>query len=162
MAKLARKYLPEYFVSDFDQIKQRAHEMAAHLILEVAELEEIQSMDPERIEPVLTWFVEDNPFIQFAYVVDRNGFKITKNITQIVDRAKYGRVDLHEEYVGRDWFIESIKSGKIYVTDLYTSAITGALCLTVSAPICCDEEELKGVVGCDIRFEDLVKIDGIE
>jgi len=162
MAKLARKYLPEYFVSDFDQIKQRAHEMAAHLILEVAERGEIQSMKPEKIEPALTKFVEDNPFIQFAYVVDRNGLKITKNITQIVDRAKYGRVGLHEEYVGRDWFIEPMKSGKIYVTDLYTSAITGALCLTVSAPICCGEEELKGVVGCDIRFEDLAKIDGIE
>jgi len=162
MARLARKYLPEYFVSDFDQIKKRAYEMAAHLIEEIAELEEIQSMDPEKIEPILTWFVEDHPFIQFAYVVDKNGMKITKNITQIVDKAKYGKVELHKVYLDREWFIEPMKNGKIHVTELYTSTITGALCLTVSAPICCNEEGIKGVVGCDIRFEELTKAEEIE
>ncbi len=162
MARLARKYLPEYFVSDFDQIKKRAYEMAAHLIEEIAELEEIQSMDPQKIEPILIWFVEDHPFIQFAYVVDRNGMKITKNITQIVDKAKYGKVGLHEIYLDREWFIEPMKNGKIHVTGLYTSNITGALCLTVSAPICCDENGIKGVIGCDIRFEELVKAEEID
>ncbi len=163
MARLAKKYLPEYFVSDFDQIKKRAHELAAHLIREVADLSEIQSMDPKKIEPVLSSFVEENPFIQFAYVVNKDGVKITKNITQIVDRAKYGKVGLHEVYLDRDWFIKPMKDGKIHVTGLYTSAITGALCLTVSAPICCDiDGDLKGVIGCDIRFEELVKTEEIE
>jgi len=163
MARLAKKYLPEYFVSDFDQIKRRAHDMAAHLIQEVAELSEIQSMDPEKIEPILTWFVEDHPFIQFAYVVNKEGIKITKNITQIVDRAKYGKVGLHEVYLDREWFIEPMKNGRIHVTGLYTSAITGALCLTVSAPICCDADgEIVGIIGCDIRFEELVKTEEIE
>jgi hypothetical protein len=40
---------------------------------------------------------------------------------------------------------------------MYTSRITGALCVTVSAPIRDADGEIKGVLGFDIRFEDLTK-----
>ncbi|MFH1624461.1 MAG: PDC sensor domain-containing protein, partial [Pseudomonadota bacterium] len=103
--------------------------------------------------------VEENPFIQFVYVTDMEGKKTTRNITQVVDKAKYECFGLGEDFSNRDWFIGPLKDGKIHITDLYKSAITGALCLTVSAPIRDEEETIVGVFGVDIRFEDLTKVE---
>lgn len=157
MERLARKYLPEYFVSDFDRIKTRAHKMGAHLIEEIIEAPALKSMKPKLIEPHLKRLVADHPFIQFAYVTDLEGKKITKNITQLVDKAKYEIVGLHEDYSDRSWFIEPLKDGQIHVSELYTSKITGRLCLTVSAPIRDKDGQIVGVCGLDIKFEDLAK-----
>ena len=83
--------------------------------------------------------------------------KITRNITQVVDKAKYAKIDLHEDFSDREWFINPLKTGKVSVTTLYTSRITGALCVTVSGPIRDDTGEILGILGLDIRFEDLTK-----
>ncbi|HIE48149.1 TPA: histone-lysine N-methyltransferase, partial [Candidatus Bipolaricaulota bacterium] len=160
LERKARKYLPELFISDFDLIKQRAYEMAAQLIEEVVERPEIRSMDPKQQEPLLERVEQENPFIQFLYVVDLKGRKITRNITRPEDRAKYEAIGMDEDFSDREWFIEPLKSGKVHVTDFYTSRITGALCITVSAPIRNEEEEIVGVLGMDLRFEELVKAEG--
>ena len=160
MERQARRHLPEYFVSDFDRIKVQAHEMAAHLIEEIFEAAGMKSMKPKLIEPLLKQLVSEHPFIQFAYVTDMEGRKITKNITQVVDKAKYERVGLHEDYSDRSWFIEPLKDGQIHVSELYTSKITGRLCLTVSGPVRDEEDQIVGVCGLDIKFEDLAKAEG--
>ena len=49
----------------------------------------MKAMNPEIQEPIMQQFIDENPSIQFAYVVDTNGKKITRNITHIADRAKY-------------------------------------------------------------------------
>ncbi len=157
MEKVTRKYLPEIFVSEFDILKAKAHEMAAHLIERVIEEPGMKSMDPGQIEPILQNLVDQYPYIQFAYVVNIHGTKITRNICQAVDQAKYENVGVGETYSNRPWFIEPLKDGKIHVTDLYSSKITGALCITVSGPIRNETGEIRGILGLDIRFEDLAK-----
>ncbi len=157
MEKVTRKYLPEIFVSEFDMLKAKAHEMAAHLIERVIEETGMKSMDPAQIEPLLQNLVDQYPYIQFAYVVNIHGTKITRNICQAVDQAKYENVGVGETYSNRPWFIEPLKDGKIHVTDLYSSKITGALCITVSGPIRSETGEIRGILGLDIRFEDLAK-----
>lgn len=157
MEKITRKYLPEIFVSEFDMLKAKAHEMAAHIIERVIEEPKIKSMDPSQMEPILQTLVDEYPYIQFAYVVDIHGTKITRNICQAVDQSKYENVGVGENYSNRPWFIEPLKDGKIHVTDLYSSKITGALCITVSGPIRKETGEIQGILGLDIRFEDLTK-----
>ncbi len=159
MQTLARKYLPELFVSEFDRLKIKAHQLAAHLAQDLAEQPEIRSMQPERQEPVLRVALEKNPFIQFMYITNLEGRKITRNITHIVHRAKFETMALDEDLSNRDWFIEPLRTGKIYVSNFYTSRVTGALCITVSAPIRDDEDEIQGVLGLDIRFEDMAKME---
>jgi isopropylmalate/homocitrate/citramalate synthase len=159
MEQWARQYLPEYFVSEFDLLKQEAHALAAHLVEEVVESEEIKSMDSSRQEPVLQSLLDLNPFIQYIYVTDREGKKITRNITHIADRAKYDKATIGEDLSDRDWFVNPIKDGKPYITDFYKSMYTGALCITVSAPIRDDSDEIIGVLGLDIRFEELAKLE---
>jgi isopropylmalate/homocitrate/citramalate synthase len=161
MEKKARKHLPELFISDFDLIKRRAYEMAAHLIEEVVDGPALKSMDPARQETLLEKIEQENPFIQFLYVTDDKGYKITRNITRPEDRAKYEQIGSDVDYSNREWFIEPFKTGKVHVTNFYTSVITGALCITVSAPIRNDDEEIVGVLGMDLRFEELIKAEDL-
>ncbi|OGP94158.1 MAG: histone-lysine N-methyltransferase [Deltaproteobacteria bacterium RBG_16_54_18] len=161
MVKRSRKYLPELFISDFDLIKQRAYEMAAHLIEEVVDAPDIRSMDPARQEAVLEKIEQQNPFIQFLYVTDDKGRKITRNITRPEDRAKYEQIGSEMDYSNREWFIEPFRTGKVHVTNFYTSMFTGALCITVSAPIRNKDEEIVGILGMDLKFEELIKAEDL-
>jgi isopropylmalate/homocitrate/citramalate synthase len=157
MEHMVRRYMPEIFPSEFDILKNRAFDLAAHLIERFIEDPAIKSMMPEKQEGVLKGLVEEFPYIQFGYVVNAEGVKITRNITQVVDKAKYAKIDLHEDFSDREWFINPMKTGKVSVTSLYTSRITGALCVTVSGPIRDDTGDILGILGLDIRFEDLTR-----
>lgn len=152
-----RRYIPEIFVSEFELMKKRAFDMAAHLVEQYIEEEGIKSMKPEKQEERLKGLVEDYPYIQFAYAVNAEGIKITRNITQAADKAKYQKIGLNEDFSDRDWFIKPIRDGKIHATNLYSSRITEALCVTVSGPIRDEMGDIVGVLGLDIRFEDLTK-----
>ncbi len=153
----AKKHLPEYFVSDLDNLKKKAQEISLHLVEGLVERKEIRSMDHALQEGVLQKLLDDNPFIQFAYVVNTEGRKITRNITQIQYKAQFEHSGLGDNFSDRPWFIKPMRDGKSFVSDFYTSRITGALCITVSAPVSSEESEISGVLGVDIRFEDLVR-----
>lgn len=153
----AKKYLPEYFTSDLDRLKKKASEVARHIVEEFVERSEIRTMDPAKQEPVMEKLQKDDPYVQFAYVVNAKGKKITRNITDIENKAKFETAGLGDDFSDRSWFINPMKDGKSFVSDFYTSKITGALCITVSAPIADDESNIIGVFGVDIRFEDLVR-----
>ncbi len=159
LERWARRYLPEYFISEFDLLKQKAYGLAAHLVEEVVESDLIKSMDPVRQELALQTLLDLNPFIQYIYITDKEGRKTTRNITHIVDKAKYESAKVGEDLSDRPWFIEPMRDGKVHVTDFYTSRYTGALCITVSAPIRDETEEIVGVLGIDMRFEDLAKME---
>jgi isopropylmalate/homocitrate/citramalate synthase len=156
---LARRHLPELFISEFDKLKLKAHELAFHLVEDLIDRVEIRSMNPELAKPVFAQVLDDNPFIQFLYVVNADGHKITQNFTHLEDRAKYATYQLDSDFSDRTWFIEPIKDGEIHVSEFYTSRITGALCITVSGPIRNDEDEIVGILGIDLRFEDLAKME---
>ncbi len=157
MLRQARKHLPEYFISDLEKIKKKALEIAQGIVETAAEMPEMRSMDSEKIEKVLRKLVNDNPFVQFAYVTNTDGIKMTRNITQVGDKAKYKIFDNQADFSDRPWFIGPMQNGKTHVTGLYTSMTTGVLAITVSTPIINDEEEIVGIFGVDIRFEDLMK-----
>jgi hypothetical protein len=157
LEKLVRKYLPELFMSDLEKIKYMATHAAMDVVKQVIEHPVMKSMKPELQEPIMQQTIEENPSIQFAYVVDMNGKKTTRNITNIADRAKYENYGIGTDQSDREWFIKPLQSGKMYVTNFYISKMTGALCITVSAPIIDDNEEMVGIFGVDIKFEDWVK-----
>jgi isopropylmalate/homocitrate/citramalate synthase len=160
MERQGRKHLPDIFMpqSILDMLKQRAGAKAIELIESIIDAPDIMSMDSLRQEPILQELVNDEPFIQFAYITNLEGKQITRNITQIADRAKYATFDIDQDFSDREWFIEPLKDGKPHVMGLYISKITGQLCITVSAPIRDLSEEIIGILGLDIRFEELVKL----
>lgn len=157
LEKMVRKYLPELFMSDLEKIKYMATQAAMNVVKQVIEHPVMKTMKPEQQEPIMQQTIEENPSIQFAYVVDMNGKKTTKNITNIADRAKYENYGVGTDQSDREWFIKPLQTGKMYVTNFYISKMTGALCITVSAPIVDDNDEMVGIFGVDIKFEDWVK-----
>ncbi|MDO8785710.1 MAG: histone-lysine N-methyltransferase, partial [Syntrophales bacterium] len=157
MERKVRKYIPELFMSELEKIKYLAAEAAVSVVKQVIEHPLMKTMQPDMQEPIMQQFIEENPSIQFAYVVDMNGKKTTRNITNIADRAKYENYGIGMDQSDREWFIIPLQTGKIHVTNFYISKMTGALCITVSAPIVDDRDEMVGIFGVDIKFEDWVK-----
>ena len=157
LEKRVRKYIPELFMSDLEKIKFMAAQAAVTVVNKIIEHPEMKTMKPELQEPIMQQFIEENPSIQFAYVVDMNGRKTTRNITNIGDRLKYENYGVGTDQSDREWFIKPLQSGKIHVTEFYISKMTGALCITVSAPIVDEKDEMLGIFGVDIKFEDWVK-----
>ena len=155
----ARKFLPDLFESDLDKLKMKASDIATHLVEDAVEMSEIRSMEPQQQEPIMQKILNENPFIQWIYVTDLDGYLMTKNIVHPEDRAKYHQVGMSDDLSDRPWFIGPLKDGKTFVTDFYTSRYTDALCITVSAPIRNASEEIVGIMGVDIRFEELVKLE---
>ena len=105
--------------------------------------------------PVLNEAVEKNAFIQLAYVVDPNGKMIAESDSMTPEIKK--AIDMSEDLSDRDWFKGAMESGDVCITGFYKSRYTGALCVTLSSQIVDDNGECLGIVGADLRFEDLVR-----
>ena len=157
MEKRVRLYLPEYFMSELEKIKFIAEKAAVDAVNQIIELPLMKNMNTEQQESLMQSFVDEHPSIQFAYIVDMNGRKTTKNITNIADRAKYENYGVGTDQSDREWFIKPLRTGKVYVSDFFISKMTGILCFTVSAPIVNTQDEMIGIFGVDIQFEDWVK-----
>lgn len=155
----AKKFLPDLFESDLDKLKIKAREIAIHLVIDAVETQEMKSMSSEQQEPLMLKILNDNPFIQWIYVTDLDGRMVTKNIVHPEDKGKYLSAGPNDNFSDRPWFVGPLKNGKAHVTDFYISRYTGALCITVSAPIRNDNEEIIGIMGIDLRFEELVKLE---
>jgi len=159
MLHQARIHLPKLFKSDFDKLKARVSSIAQELVEKVTERQEVRSMQPEKMEPILRNMLEEHPFIKYMYVTDRSGHKITSNVVRPFDQEKYDAyfIPLYD-FSNRTWFARPMKSGKTHVSDFYTSLMDGALCITVSAPVRDREGAIAGIFGIDILFEDIAKI----
>jgi isopropylmalate/homocitrate/citramalate synthase len=157
MEKKVRQHLPEHFMSELEKIKFIAEKAAVAAVNQIIENPLMKSMNPEDQEPLMQSIVDEHPSIQFAYVVDMNGRKTTKNINNIADRAKYENYGVGTDQSDREWFIKPLQTGKVYVSDFFISKMTGILCFTVSAPIVNEKDEMIGIFGVDIQFEDWVK-----
>jgi len=159
LEKLAKRFIPQLFLSGFDLIKIETREYASQLIEKLLSHPDMQSMKPAKQEKILSDFIEEYPFIQFAYVTDMHGIKVTKNITQPEYRGHFmHKMKENEDCSDRDWFRNTVEDGKLHVSGIITSRITGALIITVSAPIVNENDDMLGVLGLDIRFEDVVKV----
>lgn len=157
MEHAVRHFMPHLFISEFDRIKKRALEMAEDILLHVSETEELKSMNPDRIAPVLETTVLEHKFIQWSYVTNLEAKIITPFITQPNLKGKYKTAQMPEEFSNRTWFFKPLEDGKIHVSQFYVSYITEALCLTVSAPIFGKNDKIVGILAFDIQFEDLVR-----
>ena len=89
MMALVKRYMPELFISDWDRMKLIAREMAFKIVERFAETPDMKSGMPKTMENAMTEFLKRYPFIQYCYVADMEGKKVTENITDITERAKY-------------------------------------------------------------------------
>ncbi|NJB68106.1 isopropylmalate/homocitrate/citramalate synthase [Desulfobaculum xiamenense] len=157
MKALVKRYLPELFPSEFDHLKRIAHKLAARIIEKLSTQCEIRSMDADNVERCMDGFLTEYPFIQYMYLIDTTGHLTASAVCHDEDRPKYKTYDYTTDFSGREWFTVPMRTGKLHVTDFYKSHFTGKLCLTVSTPVDDEDLEIQGILGADIRFEELLR-----
>ena len=159
MKALVKRHMPELFISDWDRMKLIASQMAFTIVEKFVATVAMKSGQPKKMEKTMQEFITKYPFIQYCYVADMEGKKITANITDITEKAKYSEFKPNEDFSDREWFLHPVKDGKVHVVGPFESRITGALCITVSAPVRNKKDKMIGIFGADIRLEELVKVE---
>ncbi|MCT4535796.1 cache domain-containing protein [Halodesulfovibrio sp.] len=155
MERLVRRYMPEMFRTDFDNLKEVAHNLAAQIISELSfDCNVILAKENYRC---LTEFVQQYPFIQYLYLTDNEGGLIASKITDMRFVEKYEELGIGFDFSSREWFKQPVQTGKLHITNLYTSHFTGQLILTVSAPVTDNDDNITGVIGADIMLEQLLQ-----
>jgi len=156
MEKLARRYMPELYVSEYDRMKQLAGELAASLIIKLAAQKDLLTL-AEPASAQLTAFSELYPFIQYLYLTDAEGKLKCSRITDPAYNEKYGQLPLGYDFSQREWFSEPMKTGDLHIMDIYQSKFTDKLVTTVSCAVTDENDKIVGVLGCDIQLEQLLK-----
>lgn len=157
MKTLVKRYLPEFFVSEFDHLKKVAHNLAAQIMTKLSQDCEIRSLNSGTVERCMDVFLDEYSFIQYIYLVNTDGRLVASSVCHPEDVQKYKTYDYETDFSDREWFTVPIQTGKMHVTDFYKSHFTGKLCLTVATPVDDEDLEIQGVIGADIRFEELLK-----
>lgn len=153
---LVRRFMPELFDSEFDQMKRIAGELASHLVERLSR-ECQQAADPAALTALLESFVHDYSFIQYVYVTDVQGHSKAIAISEPYDKAKYKGFPLGFDYSNREWFQEPVHTGKLHIMNVHQSQVTGQLIITVSTVITDENDEITGVLGADIQLEEIIR-----
>lgn len=153
---LVRRFMPELFDSEFDQMKRIAGELASNLVERLAR--DCQSTaDSEALTAQLQHFVHDYSFIQYAYVTDVKGHSTAIAISDPGDQKGYKAFPIGFDYSNREWFLQPMHTGKLHITNVHQSQVTGQLIITVSTVITDANDEIIGVLGADIQLEEIIR-----
>ncbi len=159
---LVRRYMPEFLVSEFDQMKKLARDLAAHVITKLAHACDIRgdvTSDSSSVENLsrLEKFAQEHDFIQYLYLTDVDGALLHAVVGDPADKHNYEKYPLGYDFSDREWFKEPLKDGHLHITDIYQSQFTGKLVITVSLPVTDDNDNMTGIIGADIQWEALLK-----
>ena len=153
---LVRRFMPELFDSEFDQMKRIAGELASNLVERLAR--DCQSTaDSEALTAQLQHFVRDYSFIQYVYVTDVKGHSTAIAISDPGDQKGYKAVPIGFDYSNREWFQQPMRTGKLHIMNVHQSQVTGQLIITVSTVITDANDEIIGVLGADIQLEEIIR-----
>ena len=153
---LVRRFMPELFDSEFDQMKRIAGELASNLVERLAR--DCQSTsDSETLTPQLQQFVRDYSFIQYVYVTDVKGHSTAIAISDPGDQKGYTAFPIGFDYSNREWFQQPMRTGKLHIMNVHQSQVTGQLIITVSTVITDTNDEIIGVLGADIQLEEIIR-----
>ena len=153
---LVRRFMPELFDSEYDQMKRIAGELASNLVERLAR--DCQSTaDSEALTTQLQQFVRDYSFIQYAYVTDVKGHSTAIAISDPGDQKAYKAFPIGFDYSNREWFLQPMRTGKLHITNVHQSQVTGQLIITVSTVITDANDEIIGVLGADIQLEEIIR-----
>lgn len=157
MIDLAKRFMPELFVTELQNIKKLAGKLASHVVDKLAKTCKAIA-NHEDTEKTMELCVSHYPFIQFLSLSDKTGKLIKALVTDPKERDMY--VDITKEdysYADRPWFQAPLKNGSLHITKVYQSRYTQQLILTVSQVLTDEKDEITGVIAADIQLEEILK-----
>ena len=156
MEALVQRFMPELFVSEFDNMKQLAGELAANLLVRLASDKDLLDFGP-KAHTKIDAFEREYPFIQYCYLTDATGSLKCSAITDPVYKETYEALPIGYDFSGREWFKKPMQSGDLHIMDVYQSHFTSKLIITVSCAVTDEKDNIAGVIGVDIQLEELLK-----
>ena len=156
MEALVQRFMPELFATEFDQMKQLAGDLAAHLIVRLSRSPGLTDLS-EQACARLDEFVHEYPFIQFCCLTDARGKMRCSAVTDPEYKEVYEALPVGYDFSQREWFKMPMKTGDLHIMDVYQSHFTGKLVITVSCAVTDEKDRIVGVVSGDIQLEQLLK-----
>jgi len=127
-------------------------------ILEWAEAVGNPATQLQATKSALDAIVEENGFIELAYVVDPDGILTAWAVSETVPEDRLEAIEIGRSYADRPWF-QAIRRGETcLVTPLYESLLTGQRCFTVAAVIPGPHGAVAGAIGIDIDAKGWTRI----
>ncbi len=113
----------------------------------------LPSLSEEMIMPRLLKIKADLENCEGVYLLDNTGVQVTPTYTanKEIDDAGKIRAD-------RAYYYRAVREERCTITDPYPSLITGELTVTASAPIFCENDNLKYVACLDMPLDEVLKI----
>lgn len=114
----------------------------------------LPSLSQEMIIPRLLKMKADLENCEGVYLLDFQGIQVSPTYTQ------HGQIDEDAGKIRADraYYYRAVREGRCSITDPYPSLITGELTVTASAPIYCENGNLKYVACIDMPLDDILKI----
>jgi methyl-accepting chemotaxis protein len=115
---------------------------------------------PEAVERRLAEALEDHPYLELAYLVDRDGTMVAYavNDAMVDGDESQGGLAIGQSYRDRPWFQAVRREYRTAVTPLYRSLLTGETCFTVAAPVVDRGGGVVGTLGIDVNARNWTRI----
>ena len=156
MMALVKRYMPALCPSELARIRAIAKKLSIQVITRLVHTMEVSGQGNE-LYPCLEKFLHEFSFVQYINLTDTKGKLLASAVLDPQCRTQYAeRLPLGTDMSSRTWFTEPMKTGTLHVTDIYQSAFTGKLIVSVSAPLIDQDDNITGIIGVDIQFEELL------
>jgi len=113
----------------------------------------LPSLSLEMILPRLLKIKADLENCEGVYLLDKKGIQVSPTYTSDKEIDDVGRIRADRAY-----YYRAVREERCTITDPYPSLITGELTVTASAPVFCENGDLKYVACLDMPFEEVLKI----
>lgn len=128
-----------------------------HKIRGLAAAPDICSMDKRNHREILHKILEENQFIELIYITDEEGklfsWDAREEREETADVLRMGN-----DFSNRSWYMNAAKSGKPYISEVYTSLLSKEDCFSVSVSIFDENDTFRGVIAIDINALEWNKI----
>ena len=113
----------------------------------------LPSLSEDMIMPRLLKIKADLENCEGVYLLDNKGVQVTPTYTPDKELDDVGKIRADRAY-----YYRAVREERCTITDPYPSLITGDLTVTASAPIFCENGDLKYVACLDMPLEEVLKI----
>lgn len=136
---------------------QGRYKEACDLISRAAKHADLASGHRGRIERQLQKVLVQAPYLELLYVTDATGLQVVNNVAPLGFQARYKGTGLGQDWSGRPWYLEAVKSKVAIISPVYKSLATGQLTVTISHAIRRGLMRYLGVLAADIGMKGMLR-----
>ncbi len=134
------------------------HRKSGTIAQKIARDPAILSVSQAEREKTLFSYMEQNDFIELAYITDRSGRQVIRNLysPRVPDRDDL-EPGMGNDWSEKQWFRFPAETKETFVSEVYRSSATDCFCFTISVPLF-NGTRFEGVLGIDVNFKDMLDI----